>query len=178
MLAFVARAEHPSMALGALRTGARRAAPDVGFERSGTAYALLAGPHVLLRTLGLVAISLGVVTLLLAMVGLFGVQSHVVSHRTREIGVRMSFGASRAQIRAMVLKDGYAPVLQGLAIGLFIGVVGRALIQSQTPVPIGIVDRWMFLLVPIPLLLAAFFACWLPAYRASRVDPNVALRHL
>jgi ABC-type antimicrobial peptide transport system permease subunit len=161
-----------------LRTGARLAAPDVGFERSGAGYTVLAGPHVFLRTLGLVAITLGLVTLVLAMVGLFGVQSHIVSHRTREIGVRMSFGATAAQIRAMVLKDGYRPVFEGLAIGLFIGIVGRAVIQSQTPVPIGIVDRWMVLLVPVPLLLAAFFACWLPAYRASRVDPNVALRHL
>ncbi|HEY0872808.1 MAG TPA: ABC transporter permease [Vicinamibacterales bacterium] len=177
-LAFVARADRPSVALGALRTAARIAAPEVGFERSGTGYTLLAGPHVFLRTLGMVAVVLGIVTLLLAMVGLFGVQSHVMSSRTREIGVRMSLGATSGQIRRLMLKDGYRPVLQGLAMGLFIGIVGRALIQSQTPVPIGIVDRWMLLLVPVPLLLAAFFACWLPAYRASRVDPNVALRHL
>jgi predicted permease len=178
MLSFVVRAERSSVALGALQTAARQAAPEVGFERSGAGYTLLAGPHVFLRTLGLVAVSLGIVTLLLAMVGLFGVQSHVVAHRTREIGVRMSFGATAVQIRRMVLKDGYRPVLQGLAIGLFIGIAGRAVIQSQTPIPIGVIDRWMLLVVPVPLLLAAFCACYLPARRASRVDPNVALRHL
>jgi ABC-type lipoprotein release transport system permease subunit len=48
----------------------------------------------------------------------------------------------------------------------------------MTPIPIGVLDPWMLLIVPIPLLFAAFFACFLPARRASRVDPNVALRHL
>jgi ABC-type lipoprotein release transport system permease subunit len=90
----------------------------------------------------------------------------------------MSFGASPAQIRTMVLRDGYKPVLQGLALGVAIGIGARAVIQSQTPVPIGYVDGWMLVMVPLPLLLAAFFACWLPARRAATVDPNVALRHL
>ena len=56
---------------------------------------------------------LGAFTLLLSMVGLFGVQSHVVSYRTREIGVRMSVGASARQIKLMVIKDGYRPVIEG-----------------------------------------------------------------
>ena len=124
------------------------------------------------------AIVLGVLTLLLAMVGLYGVQSHGVAHRTREIGVRMSFGATAAQIRALVLKDGYRPVVQGIAIGIFIGFVGRGLVRAFLSEAIELVDPWMFVLVPIPLLLAAFFACYWPARRASRVDPNVALRHL
>jgi ABC-type antimicrobial peptide transport system permease subunit len=126
----------------------------------------------------MVALTLGGITLLLAMAGLSGVQSHVVAHRTREIGVRISLGASPTQIRSMVLRDGYKPVLQGLVIGLLIGVGARAVIQSQTSVPIGYVDPWMLVLVPLPLVLAAFFACWLPARRAASVDPNVALRHL
>ena len=123
-------------------------------------------------------LSLGAITLLLAMAGLYGVQSHIVAHRTREIGVRLSVGATAAQVRRMVLKDGYAPVLQGLALGLFFGVVGRALVRSFLVARVDVIDPWMLLLVPIPLLLAAFCACYLPARRASRVDPNVALRHL
>jgi putative ABC transport system permease protein len=101
-----------------------------------------------------------------------------VAFRTREIGVRMTFGATAGQIKRMVLKDGYAPVLQGLAIGVFIGFTGRALIRSYMDADISIVDPWMFLVVPIPLIVAAFCACYLPARRASRVDPQVALRHL
>ncbi|MEX2663708.1 MAG: ABC transporter permease, partial [Vicinamibacterales bacterium] len=165
-------------AVPALRQLIRKADPDVPIERIGTAHSILAGPYVFLRAAGIVAVALGALTLLLAMVGLYGVQSQAVAHRTREIGVRMSLGATAAQVRAMVLKDGYKPVLQGLAIGLFIGIAGRAIVRSVMVAPLEIVDPWMLLVVPVPLLFAAFFACYLPARRASRVDPNVALRHL
>lgn len=112
------------------------------------------------------------------MVGLHGVQSHGVSERTREFGLRMSFGATAAQIRTLVLKDGYRPVLQGLAFGIFLGFAGRGLVRAFWWDGMSVADAWMLLFVPAPLLLATFFACFLPAYRASRVDPNVALRHL
>jgi ABC-type lipoprotein release transport system permease subunit len=78
----------------------------------------------------------------------------------------------------MVLKDGYRPVLEGLALGLFIGVTGRALVCAYLDLEMSIVDPWMLLVVPIPLVLAAFCACYLPARRAAGVDPNVALRQL
>ena len=89
----------------------------------------------------------------------------------------MSFGASAAQIERMVLKDGYRPVLEGLAVGLVIGLVGRQLVVSYLDVDVSVIDPWMLLVVPIPLILAAFCACYLPARRAAGVDPNVALRH-
>jgi putative ABC transport system permease protein len=174
----IARTASASDAVPALRKLIRNADADVPVERIGTAHAILAGPHVFLRAGGIVAVSLGGLTLLLAMVGLYGVQSQVVSLRTREIGVRMSLGATAAQVRTMVLKEGYKPVLQGLGIGLFIGIAGRAIIRSVMVAPMEIVDPWMLFVVPVPLLLAAFCACYLPARRASRVDPNVALRHL
>lgn len=116
--------------------------------------------------------------LVLTMVGLHGVQSHGVTERTREFGLRMSFGATTAQIRTLVLRDGYRPVLQGLAIGIFLGLVGRGLVRAFWWDGMSVADVWMLALVPVPLLLATLFACFLPAHRASRVDPNVALRHL
>ena len=112
------------------------------------------------------------------MVGLFGIQSHIVARRTREIGVRMSFGASAAQIKSMVLKDGYRPVLEGLALGLFIGLAGRAIVRAYLDARGEASSIRGWLVVPIPLVVAAFCACYLPAQRASAVDPNVALRHL
>jgi ABC-type antimicrobial peptide transport system permease subunit len=124
------------------------------------------------------ALALGALTLLLAMVGLFGIQSHIVANRTREIGVRMSLGASAAQIQRMVLRDGYRPVVEGLGIGLCIGLAGRVIVRAYLEIEVKIVDPWMLFVVPIPLILAAFCACYLPAHRAAAVDPNVALRHL
>ncbi|CAN5707055.1 ABC transporter permease [soil metagenome] len=165
-------------AVGALERAIRQANADIALEFTGTARTVLAGPFVFLRAAGTLAVSLGGLTLLLAMVGLFGIQSHMVSHRTREIGVRMTFGATAAQIKRMVLKDGYIPVVQGLAIGVFIGFTGRAIIRSYMDADISIIDPWMFLVVPIPLILAAFCACYWPARRASKVDPQVALRTL
>ena len=164
-------------AVRALREAIRAADPDLAVEQIGTGREILAGPFVFLRAAGIAAIGLGALTLLLAMVGLFGIQSHIVAYRTREIGVRMSFGATASQIRRMVLKDGYRPVLDGLAIGVVIGLAGRVIVRAYLDVDVSVLDPWMLLVVPIPLILAASLACYLPARRAAAVDPNVALRH-
>ena len=167
----------PALAVRALRVAIRRADPDLPIQVSGTGRTVLAGPFVFLRAAGLAALALGALTLLLAMAGLFGIHSHIVAHRTREIGVRISLGATAGQIRRMVLNDGCRPVVEGLAIGLFIGLAGRAIVRSYVDIDVAIVDPWM-LVVPVPLIAAALGACYLPAHRAATVDPNVALRHL
>jgi predicted permease len=163
-------------AVAAVREAVRRADPEVAVDTIGTGRTVLAGPFQVLRGLGLTAIGLGAVTLLLAMAGLYGIQSHVIANRTREIGVRMSFGATAGQIKRMVLLDGYRPVLDGLIFGLSIGLVGRAIARAYLELDVAIVDPWMLVVTPIPLICAAFFACYLPARRAAAVDPNVALR--
>ena len=163
-------------AVGAMREAIRRADPDVAIDRIGTGRTVLAGPFQVMRGFGLTAIGLGAITLLLAMAGLYGIQSHVIANRTREIGVRMSFGATSSQIKRMVLVDGYRPVLDGLLFGLSIGLVGRAIARAYLELDVAIVDPWMLVVTPIPLVGAAFFACYLPARRAAAVDPNVALR--
>jgi putative ABC transport system permease protein len=163
-------------AVAAVREAVRRADPEVAVDTIGTGRTVLAGAFQVLRGLGLTAIGLGAVTLLLAMAGLYGIQSHVIANRTREIGVRMSFGATAGQIKRMVLLDGYRPVLDGLIFGLSIGLVGRAIARAYLELDVAIVDPWMLVVTPIPLICAAFFACYLPARRAAAVDPNVALR--
>jgi len=163
-------------AVPALREAIRRADPDLSVDAIGTGRSVLTGPFELLRSAGTGTLYLGVFTLLLSMVGLFGVQSHIVAYRTREIGVRMSVGASARQIKLMVIKDGYRPVVEGLMLGLWGGLAGRVLVRASMDVEVNVVDPWMLLITPIPLLLAAFCACYWPASRAARVDPTVALR--
>ena len=164
-------------AVPALREAIRRADPDLPVATIGSGWSILAGPFVLIQSLGRGALYLGGLTLLLSMVGLFGVQSHVVSHRTREIGVRMSVGATATQIKLMVLKDGYRPVIEGLVLGLWAGLAGRLILRSYLELEdVTIIDPWMLVLTPIPLIAAAFCACYLPASRAAAVEPSVALR--
>jgi cell division protein FtsX len=177
LITVVARASGSvTNAVGAMREAIRRADPDVAVDTIGTGRSVLAGPFQVLRGLGMTAVGLGAITLLLAMAGLYGIQSHIIANRTREIGVRMSLGATAGQIKRMVLVDGYRPVLDGLIFGLSIGLVGRAIARAYLELDVAIVDPWMLVVTPIPLICAAFFACYLPARRAAAVDPNVALR--
>lgn len=163
-------------AVSALREALRRVDPGLGVDAIGTGRATLAGSYELLQDAGVAALSLGGFTLLLSMIGLFGVQSHLVAHRTREIGVRMSLGATPAQIKRMVVKDGYRPVVEGLLLGLWGGVAGRAIVRAYMDLHTGILDPWMFAITPIPLVLAALCACYMPAARAAAIEPVVALR--
>lgn len=176
-LTIVARSTgEAARAVPALREVLRRAEPDAPVDVSGTGRTVLSGPFEILRAGGMGALYLGAMTLLLAMVGLFGVQSHLIVHRTREIGVRMSMGATTRQIKAMVLLDGYRPVLEGLVLGLWGGFAGRVLVRAYLELDVAIVDPWMLAVTPIPIVLAAFCACYLPAHRAAAVDPTIALR--
>lgn len=164
-------------AVQALRQSLRRVDPDLAVDIVGRGNDVLAGPLAIVRALGLGALALGGVTLVLAMGGLFGIQSHVVTNRTREIGVRISMGATPAAISRMVLRDGVGPVLDGLAYGLIIGLAGRAIARAYLELEdVVIFDMWMLGITPLPLLLAGLCACYLPARRAAAVDPTVALR--
>jgi putative ABC transport system permease protein len=175
----LARSAREAAATQALQSAIRAVDPDVSIISIGTGDAILTGPYPFLRYFSGGSVLLGAVTLTLAMVGLFGIQSHGVARRTREIGVRMSFGATATQVRRMVLRDGYRPVIDGLVLGLVMGFVGRLIVRVYlSNGPVSLFDPWMFVAVPLPAILASFCACYLPARRASRVDPNVALRHL
>jgi predicted permease len=167
-----------ALVIPALREALRRAEPDLAVNAIGTGRTVLAAPFVILRALGLGTLALGALTLLLAMGGLFALQSHAVARRTREIGLRMSCGASASRIKWMVLVDGYRPVLDGLALGIWGGLAGRFIVRAYLDVDVTIFDPWMLILVPIPVIAAAFCACYVPAHRAASVDPTVALRHL
>lgn len=171
-------ASSPEASVGALRRTLRATSPDLTVLSSGTGTLILAPASIMFRAITQSAIGLGVLALALAMVGLYGVLSHLVARRTREIGVRMALGADPARVRRMVVREGLRPVVDGIVLGLVAGGVGRLLLGLAFPAAEPAVDLLTFVLVPVPLVLAALAACYLPARRASRVSPNIALRQL
>ncbi len=168
----------PDVAAQALRAAIRRTDPDLGVGMSGTASLLLAGPLVVARLLGAATAGLGGLTLLLAMVGLYGVLCQAVAQRTQEIGVRLSLGATAAQIEWLVFRQGFRPVIEGLAIGVALGVAGRLAVRAILVAPIDSIEPLAVAMVPIPLCVVTLLACYLPARRAASVDPNIVLRAL
>ena len=177
VILFTARSERdPRAALVALRAALRQVDPDLVVDRAATGTLFLAGHFVVLGFVAALVSTLGTLALLLAMSGLFGVVSHVVSRRTRELGVRIALGAERSRIMRLVFVDGLRPVIDGLAAGLFAGAVCRALIAATMSASVAAIDPIAFVMVPVLFVLTALGACYWPARRASRIDPNVALR--
>ena len=114
--------------------------------------------------------------LLLACLGIYGVISYGVARRTNEIGIRIALGANVADVTRMVLRQGMAPVMGGLAMGVLAALwAGRLL--SGFLFGIGARDPLSISMGAILLLGVAAAACWVPARRASRIDPMVALRY-
>jgi putative ABC transport system permease protein len=132
----------------------------------------------------------GVLALILAAIGLFGVLAYSVSQRTKEIGIRMAFGAQVGQVIRLVIWQGMKLVLLGLVVSALIGYVLKRLLQgqyfardswqrqmAQQLYGVTINDPLTLILIAALLTLVALLSCWLPARRAAKVDPLVALRY-
>jgi predicted permease len=117
----------------------------------------------------------GFVALLLAVIGIYGVKSYVVSRRTREIGIRMALGASRQNVLRLVMREGLMLTLAGLTLGLLLSY-GVAQAVSGMLYQVSALDPLVFTLAPIVLGLASMIASFVPARRATRVVPLTALR--
>ncbi len=118
----------------------------------------------------------GVLALMLAALGIYGMLAYSVSRRTREIGVRMALGAQVADVLRMVFRQGLGLTAFGLVIGLLGAIAATRLLRGFL-YEVQPLDPVTFVVVSATLVLVATGACWLPARRAARVDPMIALRH-
>ncbi|MBI2686648.1 MAG: ABC transporter permease [Acidobacteria bacterium] len=149
----------PQVLIGTTRTGPEVIDGGLFQARMGVA---------LLSVFGLLALGL-------ASIGLYGIMAYSVSQRTREIGLRMALGAAQASVLRLILKQGMSLVLTGVLIGFAAAIlVGRLL--SRMLYGVSASDPASMAGAALVLLAVAFLACYLPAYRASRVDPLTALR--
>ena len=123
---------------------------------------------------GLLAL-FGGLALLLSTIGIYGVISYSVRQRAREIGIRMALGATAMNVRLMILREGMRLVAIGVLAGALVSLAAAGSVQAML-FEIGPRDAVTFMLVPAILTAVAIAACWVPALRATRIDPAVALR--
>jgi predicted permease len=150
--------------------------PNLPITATGTLTELVNRQMVQDRLLARLSTAFGVLGLLLAAIGLYGVLSYGVARRTNEIGIWKALGAQHSTVIAMILRETGLLLLVGLVTGGFLAAAGTQLIASRLyglaptdPVAIGV--------AVVMLAGVALLAAWIPAYRASRVDPLVALRY-
>lgn len=172
----VRTAGHAEPLIPSVKSHIRRVDKDQPILRIDTAEARLAEglaePRFYLRLLG----AFGLLTLLLVAIGIYGVMAHAVAQRTREIGIRQALGARRNDIVRLILSRGLALTLAGI----FLGALGalslsRAMAAFLFGSPAN--DPQTYTLVALLMMAVALAACWIPALRATRIDPLVALRH-
>jgi predicted permease len=118
----------------------------------------------------------GALALALAAVGLYGVMSYAVAQRSREIGIRMALGARAGDVLRLILKQGLILVLVGVGLGLA-GALALTRVMQSLLYSVNSNDPLTFGSVAIVLLVVALLACWIPARRATKVDPMIALRY-
>jgi putative ABC transport system permease protein len=117
-----------------------------------------------------------VTALVMAAVGIYGVLAYAVSRRTQEIGIRMALGAQTRDVFRLIGREGLVLVLMGIGIGLA-GALSLTRLMSSLLFGVSSTDATTFAAVPAVLAAVALLACYLPARRAARVDPTVALRY-
>ena len=175
MIVFVRAPELTAGLVTLLRDTAQSIGPPVIIDRIATAETYLNDRIQRPRSSTWLLSILGAIGLLLALVGVFSVTAYAVARRTREIGVRMAFGARPNDVVSTMLRDAIAPIVAGLGVGLAASYYATAVIKSflfeTTPH-----DPGALAAAAILLGATALIAAWIPARRAARVDPVMALR--
>jgi putative ABC transport system permease protein len=173
----------PDRVAQTVRAEAQKVDSDVALEEFTTLTArfaferdLMDLEHAELGKHASVAPVFAVIALLLAAIGLSAVIANSVTQRTQEIGVRIAIGAAAADIRRMVYREGMLPVVSGMIFGLAASLAVNRVLQSQL-VGVSPYDPITMASAPAVLILVSLLACHIPAQRAMKVDPAIALRH-
>jgi predicted permease len=174
-VAFVARTSAPASVVEGIRAEIRRAAPDLPIETTVTmdeaVAASVAAPRFRMLLLGMFALT----ATLIATCGIYGLMAYAVTQRRREIGVRMALGAQRGDVLRLVLGRALRIVACGVIVGLA-GAAGVTRVLQRFLFGVTSTDPLVFAIVTLVLLAVGLIAAWLPARRAAKVDPMVALR--
>ena len=174
-VSFVARTSTPAIAAEGIRAEIRRAAPDLPIESTVTMDDALDASVAQPRFRTVLAVLFATTAMLIAACGLYGLMAYTVTQRRREIGVRMALGADRRDVLRLVLTDALRIVFAGLIAGLA-GAVGVTRVLQTFLFGVTPTDPLVFAAVTLLLLAVGVMAAWLPARRATRIDPWAALR--
>ena len=166
----------PSTELAVVRQEIQRMDPNVAVFGAHTINEFLKRALNLAETEAYLGSFFGIMALVLAAIGLYGILSFSVAQRSRELGIRMALGARRGDVLRLVLRQAVQTAGAGIVLGTLLGL-GLARVVAGLLYGISAHDALVFSLTPILLALVAFAAAYLPALRATRVDPLVALRY-
>jgi len=169
-------AAKPESLQNAVRKTVADVAPNIPVQEMATLQEQIDGNLSAENSMARLSSGFGLLALLLAAIGIYGVLAYSVARRTGEIAIRMSLGAMPGNILGLILKEGLQPTLIGAAVGL-LGAWGLTRFVQKFLYGVKPLDAATFAVGTIVLLLIAMFACIIPARRATRVDPMVALRN-
>ncbi|MGA8162623.1 MAG: ABC transporter permease [Acidobacteriaceae bacterium] len=166
----------PSAVMGPVRKAVAQLNPDYVVYAVSTMNGVVANNLAARRTSMILLAIFAALALVLACIGIYGVIAYLVGQRTHEIGVRMALGAERRDVLRLILGQGIRMALAGVALGIVLALSLTRLMSSQL-YGVSARDPFTFAAVALVLIAVALIACWIPARRATRVDPIIALRY-
>ena len=174
-VSFVARTATPGSVVEGVRAEIRRAAPDLPIESTVTMDEAVANSVAQPRFRMLLLALFAIAATLIATCGIYGLMAYAVTQRRREIGVRMALGADRRDVLRLVLTRALRIVVTGVVVGLA-GAAGVTRVLQTFLFGVTPTDPIAFTVVTCALIAIGLIAAWLPARRATRIDPVAALR--